>query len=174
MVTPNLIDALGARLLLMYCSSAGASCGLSITPGKVKCSESSLNESLERNSPARALATCTAKMAALRESVASQSTTLSRFLASAVSLSHAPRKTNPELAMVLGLPGYIDWPMTVVPSPSLTMPANSRSPVPDATVSVHGVPLWRKPGSGPSLPAEVDTNTPRCIAAKAPMAMGSR
>uniref|UniRef100_A0A0E0DRU6 Uncharacterized protein n=1 Tax=Oryza meridionalis TaxID=40149 RepID=A0A0E0DRU6_9ORYZ len=35
-------------------------------------------------------------------------------------------------------------------------------------------PRDEKPGSGPSLPAEVDTNTPRCIAAKAPMAMGSR
>ncbi|WVZ98719.1 hypothetical protein U9M48_044119 [Paspalum notatum var. saurae] len=99
--------------------------------------------------------------------------TLSRFLDSRVELSHASRKTSAVAASATGLPGYSESPITVVPSPRVTTPENPRSTVPDATVSVQGVPLWRKPRSGPSLPAEVDTNTPRCIAANAPMAMGS-
>nr|CAB3461358.1 unnamed protein product [Digitaria exilis] len=93
--------------------------------------------------------------------------------ASSVELSHASRKTIPVAGSETGLPGYSESPMTVVPSPSVTTPANSRSTVPDATVSVQGVPLWRNPSSGPSFPAEVDTNTPRSMAANEPMAMGS-
>src|SRR5262249_43268048 len=73
--------------------------------------------------------------------------------------------------------GVIDAPSTVNTSPLLartvSVAANSRVWVDDETVATHGDRWLTVPGNGPSLPADVETNTPAAYASRKASSTGS-